>query len=143
MNRKASRADLAKWRNWPGLLLIQLLAFGAASPAPTYADERELREVAETPTDRPDHWDSYYGLYRISSGHMIGIDRFTPDAGESWILMSDYQSGTVPRFFPVSETEFEMGPGFNVAAPPDLRLRFATDATGNVAGVSLIPPDGG
>ena len=76
---------------------------------------------------------------------MIGIDRLTVDAGESWILMSDYQSGTVRRLFPMSETEFEMGPGFNVQAPPELRLRFATGATGakgNVAGVSLIPPDG-
>ena len=142
MNLKASRAGLAKWRNWLGLLLIQLLAFGLASPAPTYADERELGEVSGTPTNRPDHRDSYYGLYRISSDHMIGIDRFTPDAGESWILMSDYQSGTVRRLFPVSETEFEMGPGFNVSAPPELKLRFTTDVNGNVAGVSLSPPDG-
>jgi hypothetical protein len=28
---------------------------------------------------------------------MIGIDRYTPDAGENWILMSDYQSGIVRR----------------------------------------------
>ena len=121
--------------------MIQLLLFGTASPFPTYADERELQAAAGTPTGRPDHWDSYYGLYRITSDHMIGIDRFTPDAGENWILMSDYQSGTVRRLFPVSETEFEMGPGFNVPAPPELRLRFATDANGNVAGVSLTPPD--
>lgn len=141
MNRKISHAGVAKRRNWLGLLLIQLLPFGTAAPFPTYADERGLQAVAGTPTDRPDHWDSYYGLYRISSNHMIGIDRFAPDAGESWILMSDYQSGTLRRLFPVSETEFEMGPGFNVPAPPELRLRFATDANGNVAGISLTPPD--
>ena len=82
-------------------------------------------------------YDAYYGNYRIARDHMLGIDRFITDAGENTLLISDYQSGVVRRLFPVSETEFVMGPGFAVQSPAELDVRFVKDRQGNVTGISL------
>lgn len=82
-------------------------------------------------------YDAYYGNYRIARDHMLGIDRFITDAGENTLLISDYQSGVVRRLFPVSATEFVMGPGFAVQSPAELEVRFVKDREGNVTGISL------
>ncbi|WP_161965651.1 alpha/beta hydrolase family protein [Steroidobacter cummioxidans] len=81
--------------------------------------------------------DAYYGNYRVSRDHELGIQRFITDAGESVALIADYQSGVVRLLFPVSETEFVMGPGFAVQSPAELHVRFVKDAQGNVTGISL------
>ena len=86
--------------------------------------------------------DDYYGNYRLSSDHVIGVDRFITDAGENAMLISDYSSGVVRRLFPGSETEFVMGPGFNSASPVELTVRFVKDAQGAVSGISLLPANG-
>jgi pimeloyl-ACP methyl ester carboxylesterase len=86
--------------------------------------------------------DAYFGNYRVSPDHLLGIDRFTSDSGESLALISDYQSGIVRRLFPVSDTEFVMGPGFGVQSPVELRVRFLSDERGNITGVSLQPASG-
>jgi pimeloyl-ACP methyl ester carboxylesterase len=80
---------------------------------------------------------AYYGNYRVAPDHMIGIDRFINDAGDTVALISDYQSGVLRRLFPVSETESVMGPGFDVQSPPELRVRFVRDSKRNVTGLSL------
>ena len=50
-----------------------------------------LVPVAECrPTGEVD--DAYYGNYRASDGHMIGVDQFINDAGDHVALISDYQS---------------------------------------------------
>jgi uncharacterized protein len=79
----------------------------------------------------------YYGDYSVAPDHIIGIDRFVNDAGDTVALISDYQSGVVRRLFPVSETESVMGPGFDVQSPPELRVRFVRDSKRNVTGLSL------
>jgi pimeloyl-ACP methyl ester carboxylesterase len=86
--------------------------------------------------------DAYYGNYKVADGHVIGIDRFTSDAGENWTLISDYQTGVVRRLFPISATEFEMGPGFAVQQPVELTVRFVANAEGRVTGASLSPLGG-
>src|SRR5687768_9681222 len=60
--------------------------------------------------------EGHYGNYRVSDDHLLGIDRFTADDGQDTMLISDYSSGVVRRLFPVSATEFVMGPGFSVAS---------------------------
>src|SRR5579884_3927993 len=62
---------------------------------------------------------AYYGNYRDSADHAIGIDRFINDSGDSVMLIADYTSGVVRRLFPVSETDFVMGPGFEVQSPTE------------------------
>ena len=82
-------------------------------------------------------YDAYYGNYRLADGHLIGIDRFIDDEGNPVVLFSDYKSGVVRRLFPASDTEFQMGPGFQVQSPVELRARFVRQSTGAVKGVSL------
>jgi hypothetical protein len=86
--------------------------------------------------------DAYYGNYRIAPDHWIGIDQFIDDAGDNVALISDYQSGVVRRLFPVSESEFEMGPGFEVQSPPELKVRVVKDSKGKVTGIALQPIKG-
>jgi uncharacterized protein len=86
--------------------------------------------------------DAGYGNYRLAQDHMLGIDRFITDAGDSTLLLSDYRSGIVRRLFPVSETDFVMGPGFDVQTPVELRVRFVKNAQGSVTAISLQPTDG-
>jgi pimeloyl-ACP methyl ester carboxylesterase len=98
--------------------------------------------VAGQPDADPRVHDAYFGNYRVSPDHLLGIDRFTSDSGESLVLISDYQSGIVRRLFQVSETEFVMGPGFGVQTPVELRVRFLSDERGIVTGISLQPASG-
>ena len=85
---------------------------------------------------------TYYGNYRISADHLLGIDQFITDDGQNTMLISDYSSGVVRRLFPVSDTEFVMGPGFNVASPAELTVRFVKDERGTTTGMSLRHADG-
>jgi hypothetical protein len=86
--------------------------------------------------------DAYYGNYRATDGHMFGVDQFINDAGDRVALISDYQSGIVRQLFPISDSEFVMGPGFEVQSPVELKVRFVRDGGGKVTGVSLQPTGG-
>ena len=85
---------------------------------------------------------AYAGNYRVSGDRLIGIDPFVMDDGANVLLISDYSSGVVRRLFPVSETEFVMGAGFNAASPVELTVRFVLDDKGHAQGVSLRHVDG-
>ena len=87
-------------------------------------------------------YDAFYGDYNIGPNHVIGVNRFINDAGKTVMLFADYQSGIVRRLFPVSGSEFVMGPGFDVASPAELKVRFVRDASGKVSGISLLPTRG-
>jgi len=91
---------------------------------------------------KPTISDSYFGLYRISDDHLIGIDRFIMDSGESAALFSDYTTGVVRRLFPVSDTELAIGPTFDAAEPAVLRIRFSTDSHGAVTQIALSAAEG-
>lgn len=80
---------------------------------------------------------TYYGNYRITENHLLGIDRFIMDDGKNAMLISDYSSGVVRRLFPDMQNRFVMGPGFNTASPAELTLTFVKDNLGAVKGVSL------
>jgi pimeloyl-ACP methyl ester carboxylesterase len=86
--------------------------------------------------------DAYYGNYRITENHQLGIDRFITDDGKNAVLISDYSSGVVRRLFPVNQDRFVMGPGFNTATPTELTLTFVKDPQGRVKGVSLRTSQG-
>ena len=102
--------------------------------------------AASAPSDQPDSkggiCNSYCGNYRVAEDHLLGIDRFVMDSGETALLISDYQSGIVRRLFPVSDSEFTMGPNFDVQAPIELTVEFRKDKQGNVAGIALQPTGG-
>jgi uncharacterized protein len=110
------------------LAAVALLSFGL-----TEADEV---------TSRAGGYAQYYGNYRLSQDHVMGIDRFITDAGEDAVLISDYQSGVVRRIFPVSPGEFVMGPGFEVQSPAELKIRFIKDPGGAISGLWLQPTQG-
>jgi uncharacterized protein len=93
--------------------------------------------AATQSNSKADAYAAYYGNYRIARDHLLGIDRFITDAGENTLLISDYRSGVVRRLFPVSATQFVMGPGFAVQSPAELAVRFVKDRQGNVTGISL------
>jgi uncharacterized protein len=83
-------------------------------------------------------YDPYYGNYRLSADHVIGINPFIMDSGEKVVLFADYSSGVVRRLFPNSDSEFVIGPGFNTAAPAELTLQFVKgESSGKVKGISL------
>jgi len=95
------------------------------------------------PSAKAKVYDGYYGIYRVAQDHMLGIDLYvTEDTGEKTLLFSDYQSGVVRRLFPISDTEFVMGPGFEVHEPAELKVRFIKGAKGTVTGIRLQPTDG-
>jgi uncharacterized protein len=100
-----------------------------------------LAAVAEC-SPRGDVDDTYYGNYRATDGHMIGVDQFINDAGDRVALISDYQSGIVRQLFPISDSEFVMGPGFEVQSPVELKVRFVRDGRRKVTGISLQPTGG-
>ena len=88
-------------------------------------------------------YDAFVGDYRVAQDHMLGIDLYvTEDTGEKTLLFSDYQSGVVRRLFPISDTEFVMGPGFEVHEPAELKVRFIKGAKGTVTGIRLQPTYG-
>lgn len=85
---------------------------------------------------------AYAGNYLLSDNRLMGVDPFIMDDGTRALLISDYSSGVVRRLFPVSETEFVMGAGFNAASPVELRVRFTLDAQGDASGIFLRHADG-
>jgi len=87
---------------------------------------------------QPTQYDAYYGSYLVTPQHLVGIDNYiTEDSGERTMLFSDYQSGIVRRLFPISETEFVLGPGFNDQSPIQLHVQFIKDGHGAVTGISM------
>lgn len=84
---------------------------------------------------------AYYGNYQVD-GHLMGIDRFIMDDGKKTALISDYASGVVRRLFPVSETEFVMGPGFHTQNPAELTVRLIKDKQGVTTGLRLLRTGG-
>ncbi len=72
----------------------------------------------------------------------IGVDQFINDAGDRVALISDYQSGIVRQLFSISDSEFVMGPGFEVQSPVELKVRFVRYGRGKVIGISLQPTGG-
>jgi hypothetical protein len=78
-----------------------------------------------------------YAGYRITGDHMIGVDRFSGGPREEVLLFSDYQSGIVRQLTPVSDTEFTMGPGFDVQSPVQLKVRFIRGVKCAVTSVAL------
>jgi pimeloyl-ACP methyl ester carboxylesterase len=119
------RAVLAVRSGWIVFLLVLSPLVSADEPAAKAAD-----------------YGAYYGNYQIAPDHLIGIDRFIMDSGEAALLFSDYKTGVVRRVKPMSEGEFVMGPGFDVQAPEELKLRFTRDGNGAVTRVSLQPAHG-
>jgi uncharacterized protein len=98
--------------------------------------------VADEPSAKAKVYDGYYGIYRIAQNRFVGIDRYETDAGDDAILISDYSTGIVRRLFPISVTEFVMGPGFEVREPAELKVRFTKGVKGTVTGIRLQPTDG-
>jgi len=90
----------------------------------------------------PDTHLAYYGNYRISGDHLLGIDQFITDDGQNTLLISDYSSGVVRRLFPAADAEFVMGPGFNTPSPAELTVRFLKNERGTVTGISLRHANG-
>lgn len=113
------------------LLLIVAMALGAVS----------VTSAAEIDTS-PEAARGYIGNYRVAPDHQLGIDPFVMDDGTQALLISDYTSGVVRRLFPVAESEFAMGPGFNTASPPQMMVRLVKDARGAVSGLSIRNADG-
>lgn len=87
-------------------------------------------------------YDSFYGDYGIGPNHVIGINRFVNDAGKTVMLFADYRSGIVRRLFPVSGSEFVMGPGFDVSSPVEMRVQFVRGPNSKIFGISLLPARG-
>jgi hypothetical protein len=86
---------------------------------------------------QPAHYDAYYGNYLVTPRHLLGVDNYITDSGESAMLFSDYQFGIVSMLFPISETEFVMGPGFDDQTPVELHVQFVKDEHGTVTGISM------
>lgn len=84
----------------------------------------------------------YTGVYDLSDGHLLGIDRFITDAGESTLLFCDYRTSVVRPLFQVSQDEFAMGPNFAVRAPVQQTVQFQKDSRGTFTGLTLRPTGG-
>jgi hypothetical protein len=117
----------ARIRRWQCLIGLVVALWSLAAAA------------AET---TPWPFDAYAGNYRVSSDRIIGINPFIMDDGTRVMLIADYSSGVVRRLFPVSGSEFAMGPGFNAATPAELTVRFTLDERGNAKAMSLRQSDG-
>jgi uncharacterized protein len=85
----------------------------------------------------------YTGVYRLAGDHLLGVDRFISDNGDSTLLFADYKTGLVRPLFRVSPTEFAMGPRFAVRSPVELTVQFQMDGTGGAAEGLTIRPSGG
>jgi uncharacterized protein len=104
------------------------------------------RAAGRGPRDQPasttNSVDVYCGNYRVSEDHVVGIDRFILDSGETTLLISDFKSGVVRRLFPVSQTDFVMGPGFDTSSPAKLNIRFIKNEKEDFAAISIQPTGG-
>lgn len=83
-----------------------------------------IAAIAQSPDRASPDVDLFRGTYKVSKDHAIGIDTFVNDDGRKVLLFSDYKSGAVRELFRVSDDEYEMGPGFAVRTPVELRVRF-------------------
>lgn len=81
---------------------------------------RILESAASTDANE----ESYRGDYRVSADHVIGIDTFVGDDGKKVLLFSDYKSGLVRQLFRMSDDEYEVGSGFALKSPIELKVRF-------------------
>jgi len=87
---------------------------------------------------QPAQNDAYRGNYLVTPRHLVGIDNYiNEDSGQRTMLFSDYQSGIVRRLFPISETEFVLGPGFNDQSPIQLHVQFIKDGHDAVTAISM------
>ena len=84
----------------------------------------------------------YIGVYRLGGDHLVGIDRFIADNGDSTLLFCDYQTGLVRPLFRVSPTEFAMGPSFAVRSPVEMTVQFQMDGQGAAQGLAVRPSGG-
>jgi pimeloyl-ACP methyl ester carboxylesterase len=84
----------------------------------------------------------YIGVYRLGGDHLVGIDRFISDTGDSTLLFCDYETGLVRPLFRVSPTEFAMGPSFAVRSPVELTVQFQMDGQGAAQGLTVRPSGG-
>jgi uncharacterized protein len=123
-----------RMRQFVLLVHALVLAFPTASWAAAPAQE---------PGQGPGTNGGYYGIYRIAQDHFVGIDRYIEDtSGGDAVLISDYSTGIVRRLFPISDTEFVMGPGFEVREPAELKVRFIKGVKRAVTGIRLQPAVG-
>jgi pimeloyl-ACP methyl ester carboxylesterase len=113
---------------------VVLLLAAAANSA-----DRTQRQNSETISAL----EPYTGVYRVGDDHLVGIERFITDNGDSTLLFSDYKTSLVRPLFRVSETEFAMGPNFAVRSPVELVVQFHTDAQVTAQGLTMRPTGGG
>lgn len=86
--------------------------------------------------------DRFAGVYQAPDETTVGIDLFVGDDGAPGLLYSDYRTGEVRRLFPQAAGGFGVGPGFGVAAPVELTVRFQQAPDGDVASMTLQPAQG-
>jgi hypothetical protein len=84
----------------------------------------------------------YTGVYRLGGDHLVGVDRFIADNGDSTLLFCDYDTGLVRPLFRVSPTEFAMGPSFAARSPVELTVQFQMDGQGAAQGLTIRPSGG-
>ena len=84
----------------------------------------------------------YTGVYRLGGDHLVGVDRFIADNGDSTLLFCDYETGLVRPLFRVSPTEFAMGPSFAARSPVELTVQFQMDGQGAAQGLTIRPSGG-
>ena len=101
--------------------------------------------VGRTQTTGPETMSAlrpYTGVFRLGGDHLVAIDRFTTDNGDSTLLFCDYETGLVRPLLRVSATEFAMGPSFAVQSPVELTVQFQVDGQGAVQGLNIRPTGG-
>ena len=99
--------------------------------------EKGLTASSSTNTEK------YRGDYRVSADHVIGIDSFVGDDGKHVLLFSDYKSGLVRRLFRVSDSEYEVGPGFALRSPVELNVHLVSDShDANISKLIVRAADG-
>lgn len=108
-------------------------ALAVASAIPLAAEPSQ-----GTPAER-ELYQSLAGNYEFENGNVVGVD-FWDESGPA-LLYSDYKSGVVRRLFSIAGDRFGMGPGFAIASPVELAIRFIKDEKGAVTGLAVQPPD--
>jgi uncharacterized protein len=99
-------------------LVVSLLAAPACVTDAAYGADQGLRDQAMAALQ------PYTGVYQLPGDHLLGIDRFITDAGESTLLFCDYRTSVVRPLFQVAQDEFAMGPSFAVRSPVQQTVRF-------------------
>ena len=112
-------------------ILVVFLAVGTAQAQSTSA----TGATQQTPA-----YGELAGNYRLPNKNVLGIDQFLGDDGKPTLLYSDYRSGIVRLLFPMADGRFGMGPGFAVASPVELTIRFIRDDRGAVTAIAVQQP---